>query len=77
MMKQTIYVSIMSVFGVLGWSLEVSAATTECEGAPLVVQGKLLGTPLEKLCHDFYLSLHKLRSPHRRHWELSKKLHSE
>jgi hypothetical protein len=48
MVKRIIYVSIMSIFGVLGWSLEVSAATTECEGAPLVLQGKLLDS-IEKL----------------------------
>jgi hypothetical protein len=48
MVKRIIYVSIVSIFGVLGWSLDVSATTTECEGASLVVQGKLLDS-LEKL----------------------------
>jgi hypothetical protein len=48
MVKRIIHVSIMSIFGVLGWSLDASATTTECEGAPLVLQGKLLDS-LEKL----------------------------
>jgi hypothetical protein len=46
MLKRISHVSIMSIFGVFGWSLDASA-TTECEGAPLVLQGKLLDS-LEK-----------------------------
>jgi hypothetical protein len=48
MMKRMVYVSIMSIFGVLASSRYVSATTTQCEGAQLVLQGKLLES-LEKL----------------------------
>jgi hypothetical protein len=48
MAKRIVHVSIASIFGLLGWSPYVSATTTECEGAPFVLQGKLLAS-VEKL----------------------------